>query len=445
MLELPYPREAPLERRTFIRSAALALGGSATTALVPNPASARPATLPMDPRHWQSVRDQFPLRRDRIHMASFLLASHPRPVAEAIEAHRQGFDQDPATYWHDRFLTAEPEQRAAAGRYLEADPDEIALTDSTTMGLAMIYGGLRLDADDEILTTPHGHYATLMALQQRAERDGATVRQTTLYDDPSAASADAIVGALQRAVTDRTRAVAVTWVHSSTGVKLPIAEIARMLRDVNAGRDADDRVLLCVDGVHGFGVEDVSVDSLGCDFFVAGTHKWLFGPRGTGLVWGRAEAWDRVVPMVPSFGAPVGVWLDLVPPEVVTPGDYMTPGGFHSFEHRWAVDRAFDFHLEIGKRRVQERIHTLNTRAKEALAQLPHIHMQTPGSPELSAGIVVFDVHGFSADEVVQALHERGILASSSPYRVSHVRLAPSILNDEDEVDRSVEAVAALR
>lgn len=434
-----------MERRTFLRTAGLALGGNATIALVPNTASTQPAPQPLDPTSWQSVRDQFTLRCDRIHMASFLLASHPRPVAEAIESHRQGFDEDPASYWHDRFLTAEPEQRAAAARYVEADPDEIALTDSTTMGLGMIYGGLRLASDDEILTTPHGHYATLMALQQRAKRDGATVRQAILYDDPSAASVDAIVGALQRAVTDRTRAVAVTWVHSSTGVKLPITEIARMLRDVNACRDADDRVLLCVDGVHGFGVEDITVDSLGCDFFVAGTHKWIFGPRGTGLVWARAEAWDRVVPMIPSFGAPMGVWLDLAPPEAVTPGDYMTPGGFHTFEHRWAVDRAFDFHLQIGKRRVQERIHTLNTRAKEALAALPHVRLLTPMGPELSAGIIAFDVRGLTADEVVQALHQRGILASSSPYRVSHARLAPSILNDEDEVDRSVEAVAALR
>lgn len=378
-------------------------------------------------------------------MATFLLASHPRPVAEAIEAHRRGFDEDPATYWHDRFLTAEPEQRAAAARYLGADPDHIALTGSTTMGLAMIYGGLRLGPDDEILTTPHGHYATLMSLQQRAERDGATVRQVTLYDDPATASVDAIVGALQRAVTDRTRVIAVTWVHSSTGVKLPIPEIARMLRGVNAGRDAGDRVLLCVDGVHGFGVEDITVDSLGCDFFAAGTHKWIFGPRGTGLVWGRPDAWDRVVPMVPSFGAPVGVWLDLAPPEAVVPGDYMTPGGFHSFEHRWAVDRAFDFHLDIGKRRIQERIHALNTRAKEGLARLPHVHMHTPTSPELSAGIVAFDVDGLSADDGVQAFHQRGILASSSPYRVSHARLAPGILNNEGEVDRSVEAVAALQ
>ena len=53
-------------------------------------------------------------------------------------------------------------------------------------------------------------------------------------------------------------------------------------------RPERERVLLCVDGVHGFGVEETSPAELGCDLFAAGCHKWLFGPRGTGLLWGRA-------------------------------------------------------------------------------------------------------------------------------------------------------------
>ena len=72
------------------------------------------------------MRAQFALTRSRIHMASFLLASHPRPVAEAIERHRRAFDEDPATYWEEHFQMAEPNVRAAAGEYLGADPTHIA-------------------------------------------------------------------------------------------------------------------------------------------------------------------------------------------------------------------------------------------------------------------------------------------------------------------------------
>jgi selenocysteine lyase/cysteine desulfurase len=249
------------------------------------------------------------------------------------------------------------------------------------------------------------------------------------------------------AITDRTRVLAVTWVHSSTGVKLPLAAMAEALRHVNADRDVDDRVLFCADCVHGFGIDDITVDSLGVDFLIAGTHKWLFGPRGTGIIWGSPAAWDAVDPIIPSFGPSVGVWLGALPPDTpfVTPGSYHTPGGFHSFEHRWALGEAFRFHLDLGKARVQERIHGLNTRAKEALAEMPHVRLYTPMSPSLSAGIICFNVDGHAPGEVVAHLHERGITGSTSPYPVSYARIAPSLINDEGEVDRTVAAIAELR
>lgn len=437
-----------MNRRHFFQRGGLALGtlpfvGSlpAASALA---APAEALSRPFDPTDWDAVRDQFPLTRSRIHMATFLLASHPRPVAEAIERHRRAFDEDPVHYWEEHFMTADAEQRAAAADYLQTDPDLIALTDSTTMGLGLVYGTLRLGAGDEILTTPHDHYSTIYALRHRAERTGATVRRVSLYDDPAETSVDEVVSRLLGAVTDRTRAVAVTWVHSSTGVKLPIAALGAALRDVNAGRDEADRVLLCVDGVHGFGIEDVTMEGLGADFFMAGTHKWMFGPRGTGVIWGRPEAWARAAPVIPSFGPDVGVWLGLVPPEAVPLADTFTPGGFHSFEHRWALGEAFRFHLDVGKARIQERIHGLNTVAKDALAAMPHVHLHTPRSPDLSAGIVCFDVAGLGPDEVVARLGAEGITASSSPYPVSYARIAPSALNSEAEVERTVEAIAAL-
>ena len=436
-----------MRRRDFIRQAGLVVGAApALGALASAPAMDRVPTRAFDPTNWADVRDQFALTRSRIHMASFLLASHPRPVAEAIERHRRAFDEDPATYWEEHFQRAEPQVRAAAGDYLGADPAHIALTDSTTMGLGLVYGGLQLEPNHEILTTPHGHWATTQSLRLRAERTGAIVREVALYDDPAETSVDAVVRRMRGAITDRTRILAVTWVHSSTGVKLPLAAMAAALRDLNANRDKGDRVLFCVDGVHGLGIEDVTVDDLGCDFFIAGTHKWMFGPRGTGLIWGRPDAWDALDPIIPTFGPSVGVWIGALPPDTpyITPGTVHTPGGFHSFEHRWALGEAFQFHLNIGKPRVQERIHSLNTMAKEALATMPHVRLYTPMSPDLSAGIICFDVDGHAPMEVVAHLREHGIVASTSPYRVSYARIAPSLLNTESEVEQTAEAIAAL-
>src|SRR3954462_9838286 len=249
---------------------------------------------------WAGVRDQFLLRRDYVHMALMLFASHPRPVRDAIERHRRGFDENPVLYLHENF-PLEAATRAAAADYVGGKPDEIALTGNTTTGLAMLYGALPLRPRQEIVVTTHDHYVTYESLRLRALHTGASVRKSPLYAVPEKATADEIVGNLVKGIGPRTRAVACRWVHSSTGVKLPIRRMADALADVNKKRAEPDRVLLCVDGVHGFGVEQESFADLGCDFFVAGCHKWIVGPRGTGLVRGTADAWKGNEGIIPTF------------------------------------------------------------------------------------------------------------------------------------------------
>lgn len=49
--------------------------------------------------------------------------------------------------------------------------------------------------------------------------------------------------------------------------------IADALRAVNRDRPRRERILLSVDGVHGFGVEAATPKELGCDFLISGCHK----------------------------------------------------------------------------------------------------------------------------------------------------------------------------
>jgi selenocysteine lyase/cysteine desulfurase len=145
----------------------------------------------------------------------------------------------------------------------------------------LLYGGLALQQDQEILTTTHDHYSTDVSLRLRAERTGATVRRISLYEELSTISRESLVKKLVGQVRVHTRIVAVTWVHSSTGLKLPIAEMAKALENINASRAEKDRIIFCVDGVHALGVEDFRLSDLGCDFFVAGTHMNGPGPSPT--------------------------------------------------------------------------------------------------------------------------------------------------------------------
>ena len=420
-------------RRNFLITAGF---GSAATALVSPRSSAQKSTTEAialsRSQQWKQVRAAFNLDPSYIHMAGLLMASHPAPVQAAIEAHRQGMNANPAHYLKAHRGPLDAAARQAAAAYLEARPEDIALTDSTTMGTALVINGLQIRSDQEMLTTEFDYYSTHQSLSYKADRTGATVRKIPLYEDLHQVSRDEMVETLIGAVRPQTRLVTATWVHSSTGLKVPVQEIGERLADLNQNRAEEDRVLFFVDGVHGLGVENATVDKLNCDFLVAGTHKWIFAPRGSGLLWGNPQTQAAVTPTIPSFTPGFG-W-----------GGWMTPGGFQSFEHQWAMAPAFAFHQQLGKKQVTKHLHHLSRQLKEGLAQMNHVTLYTPMDQALSAAIVCFDVDGLSPAQVVEQLRQRRIVASTTPYTRSYARLTPGVYNTPEEIDEVLASIQTL-
>ena len=437
-------------RRGFLVRTGLALGSAVLADACP-PAFADQLLPQSGSRksqfgNWDAIKAQFPLSPQLIHLAAFFLASHPIPVREAIERHRAGLDADPIGYWYEHEKKQEAKVLQAAADYLGVSPTDIALTDSTTMGLGLLYGGLQLRQGQEILTTTHDHYSTEISLRLRAERMGATVRRIPLYSSLKAVSRDQLVDSLQKSISSATRIVAVTWVHSSTGLKLPIHEMAEAIQSINRSRSEQDRIIFCVDGVHALGVEDFHLSQLGCDFLIAGTHKWMFGPRGTGLVWGHPKAWPIAQATIPTFNIQAyDLWIENRSARDLPPSIHMTPGGFHSFEHRWALDEAFKLHQAIGKANVTQRIYELNQQLKHGLAAMPHVTLHTPISQDLSAGIVCFEVAGMTPRQIVEKLRQRKIVGSVTPYATQYARLAPSLLNSPVEIEKTLGEIRNLR
>jgi isopenicillin-N epimerase len=439
-----------VNRRDFVATVGMSLlGGAMARAAEPRAGSYS---------DWSQVRAQFDLAPGLLHFSQFYLVSHPRPVRQSIERYRRMLDANPfATVEHgmgfEAFLGGQsPEEsrpsrvQGAAADYLGGHPDEVALTDSTTQGLALIYNGLTLKPGDEILTTTHDHYVHHESIRLAAERNGASTRRISLYDEPAAASAAQMDERLRHAIGPRTRVVGLTWVHSSTGVKLPIRMLAQVVAAANRNRTEQDRVLLVLDAVHGFGNQDEAVAQLGCDFVAAGTHKWIFAPRGTGIMWAPEKNWGLLRPTIPSFysDAPFKAWESEQPPKTPTRASWVSPGGFKAYEHQWAMADAFDFHRSIGRQRIAGRIAALNTLCKDGLARIAKVKLLTPRDPALSAGIICFEVQGQTPDETVRRLLEHKVIASASPYKISHARLAPSLVNDEGEVEAALKAVRAI-
>jgi len=435
-----------IDRRDFLSVAALAAGAGALAACSGPDPDQTLARVMQGAGDWDDLRALFALDPEWIDMSAMLITSHPKPVADAVARYRDALDRNPVVFLRDNNDKLQEASRAAAGRYFGVSGDEVALTDSTTQGVSLVYRGLKLRPGQDVLTTTKDYYVTHEALRIAADRSGAQVRKIPLYETLDGISADALADSVVREIRPNTRAVALTWVHSSTGLKMPIGLIGERLARLNEGRSPDERVLFCVDGVHGFANQDATLASLGADFVMSGGHKWLFGPRGTGVIVGRADAWPALDPLIPSFldSDGYGRWKRDEPP-VPTTAAMVTPGGFKPFEHLWALSEAFALHQAIGKAKIQARTAELAGQLKEGLAGMGHVKLRTPLSPELSAGIVSFDVEGANPWDVVDHLQSKRILASVAPYRTPHVRLTPSVRNTPAEIDKALGVIREIR
>jgi isopenicillin-N epimerase len=413
------------------------------------------------PRDWPKVvrhvrrkvkNAKFELDKKLIHLNAMIVASPPKRVREAIQFHRERLDRDPASYILEKGgakgqsrAVREAERFAeAAAKYLGMaaylakeglnGSSVIARITSTTMGLATLANGIRAKRGQEVILSIHDFFSWQESWQLRCDRSGLRYREIRLYKDPTAeALEDEILQSVERQIREHTRVLALTWVHSSTGVKLPIRRIGDLLRDVNSRRAPGDRILFCVDGVHGFGVENTSFEDLHCDFLVAGCHKWIFGPRGTGMICALPEAWANVTPTIPSF---LGSEMS---------GALHTPGGVQTYEHVWAMAEAFEFLLDIGKDMVERYTHGLATLLKGGLAAIPGVRVVTPMSPSLSSGIVCCDV-GKEPGKAAEDLLALNILAMTAEDADGHkyLRFSPSILNDETQIATALEAVTSV-
>jgi selenocysteine lyase/cysteine desulfurase len=163
------------------------------------------------------------------------------------------------------------------------------------------------------------------------------------------------------------------------------------------------------------------------------------------VLWANERVRQLMRPTIPSFDGPsYGAWVAGGVPSGTPDGPTLTPGGFKTYEHRWALPEAFAFHQGIGRERVEARIRGLASRLKAQLDEMRGVRLRTPQSPGLSAGLVCFEVAGRDPSEVVARLAVRGVVASVTPYATRYVRLGPGIVNTPEHVDAAARAIAAL-
>lgn len=343
-----------------------------------------PAGAADDETYWSEVRAQFELAPESTNLVTVVRGVTPKRTREATAAEAErinAFRPAPNPAWKQ-------EVRTKVARFVGAPEDSVALVRNTTEGVGTVLHNWPLQRGDEIFSSSAEHGPFYGILAQRAARDGVVIRRFH-YPAP-APSLDAIVEAIDRAMTPRTRLVLIGQVVL-TGQINPVRAIADRVHARGAK--------LLVDGVLAVGHVATNVSAMDCDFFAAGFHKWGCGPRATAAFYVRPS----LVEQLPPLFAPNS--------QAVTKYEIT---GAHPDAHYAALGSGLDFLSSIGIERIQTRLFALTSRWLPRAQRIPRFRTPVTLDATQCAGLVAWELEGIDRTHVRQILTDRRILVGGT-------------------------------
>lgn len=375
--------------------------------------------------YWSMIRGQFPFSEERVPMNAANLCPSPRPVSDRVTELTRDIDTDCSFQNRRKFAELLERARARIAAQLGVSADEVAIVRNTSEANNIINNGLPLRPGDEVVLWDQNHPTNNVAWDVRAARFGLAVRRVSTPRQPK--DAGELLAAFERALSPRTRVLAVTHVSNTSGVRLPVRQLADLARKRG--------IYFHVDGAQSWGALRMNLRELGCDSYSASAHKWFMGPKEAGILFVRAE---RVPEIWPNTVAPG--WGDDADPDVKGARKFESLGQ-RDDACLAALETAAEFHESIGLARVEARVLELARALKEGLLEAG-ARLVTPLEPELSAGVCVMEAPPASRQALVDRLYyEHGIAAAAS----GGLRLCPHVYNVREHVQRAIRAVRATR
>jgi isopenicillin-N epimerase len=307
-------------------------------------------------RFGRAMRPDWPLDPDVTYLNHGTVGVTPTAVLEVQRAIKAASERAPAQALlrAQSGLVGAPtgrpsEVRAAAGAVagrLGASGQDLVFVDNATTGVNAVLRSCGLAAGDAILLTDHNYGATARVAQFVARERGASIAVARVpYPrfDPGA-----LVEAVARALTPRTRIAVLDHITSESALVFPVAELVALCRDRG--------VAVLVDGAHAPGVLPIDLDSLGADYYTANLHKWACSPRSCGVLWARPDRQAGLHPAVISWGLDQGFTAEF---------DWV---GTRDLSAWLAAPAGFAFLDALGRDAVWRHNHALAWRGAEVLA-----------------------------------------------------------------------------
>jgi isopenicillin-N epimerase len=422
-----------VNRRQFLTSAGKSLGlmalSSATVAsLLENVRAVGKAIDHLSPveaasneDYWAAIQQSFSVTRGIVNLNNGGVSPSPRIVTEAFV--RYTWQQEDATaYTMWQILEPQSETiRTGLAEIFGCSPEEIAITRNASESLEILLMGMDLKSGDEILTTTQDYPRMLTTLKQRELREGLKLNLIKVPLAPK--DINDIAAAFEKAITPKTKLILISHQINLTGQITPVRKVCEMARARG--------IETIVDGAHSFAQFDFKRDDLQCDYYGTSLHKWLYAPKGTGMLYVRKEKIPKVWALMASEDKNKN---DIRKFEEI---------GTHSAAMRLAIGEAVLFHNAIGAKRKEERLRYLSRYWMNNLKAIPKAGFNTSFDDTQSCAIANFKIDGIDPVQIgsyLMAKHKIFTTPIVHP-EFKGIRITPNVYTTLWELDRFCEVV----
>jgi isopenicillin-N epimerase len=418
-------------RRDFLSLAGKGLGLAALTsatvaALQKNVEAATKTVAHLTPEeaaededYWAVIQRSFSVTRGIINLNNGGVSPSPRIVTEAFV--RYTWQQEDATaYTMWQLLEPQCETiRTGLAELFGCDREEIAITRNASESLETLLLGMDFKSGDEILTTTQDYPRMLTTLRQREKRENLKLKLISIPIPPK--NLNEITAAFEKGITDRTRLILMAHMVNITGQITPVKAVCDMARARG--------IETIVDGAHSFAQFDFKQKDLGCDYFGTSLHKWLYAPKGTGLLYIKR---DKIAKIWPMMAAESKQASDIRKFEEI---------GTHSAAMKLAIGEAILFHNGIGGKRKEARLRYLSRYWMNKLKEVPKIKFNTSFDPNQSCAIANVQIEGTSPEAVQKYLFDKHHIFTVAIVHEEFqgIRVTPNVYTTLEELDRFCE------
>ncbi|HLN96878.1 MAG TPA: aminotransferase class V-fold PLP-dependent enzyme [Pyrinomonadaceae bacterium] len=375
-----------------------------------------PEQAAMDEDYWAAIQNAFSVTRGIINLNNGGVSPSPRIVTEALV--RYIWQQEDATaYTMWQILEPQSETiRTGLAEMFGCEREEIAITRNASESLEVLLMGMDFKSGDEILTTTQDYPRMLTTLRQREKREGLSLKLIKIPIPPKDLSE--IVKAFANGITSRTRLILMAHQVNITGQITPVKAVCEMARARG--------IETIVDGAHSFAQFDFKQADLGCDYFGTSLHKWLYAPKGTGLLYVKREKIAKIWPLMAAESKQAN---DIRKFEEI---------GTHSAAPKLAIGEALLFHNGIGGKRKEARLRYLSRYWMNRLKDVPKIRFNTSFDPEQSCAIANVNIDGTNPSAVGSYLFDKHRIFTTPIIHEEFqgIRITPNVYTTLGELDR---------